>query len=48
MDTIVISMNGQTDLLEVIGAFDARGRFADFLNRWKQKPNQHGNDRNHN
>jgi hypothetical protein len=38
---------GEADLLEVVGALDACGRFADFLHGRQQQSNQDGNDGDH-
>jgi hypothetical protein len=40
-------MNGQADLLEIVGTLDAVGGFADFLDRRQQQSNQDANDGNH-
>jgi hypothetical protein len=39
-------VRGKPDLLEIVLALTPSGRFADFLHRRQEQPDQHGNDRN--
>jgi hypothetical protein len=41
-------MNGQAELLEIIGALGTAGRFTGGLDGREQKRDQYGNDRNDN
>ena len=41
---VVVVVNAQADLLQVVGAIDAAGRFAHLLHRRQQQADQHGDD----
>ena len=43
-----MALNGQADLLEIVLALGAAGRFAGGLDRWQQERYQDANDRDDN
>src|SRR5262249_2301917 len=44
---VVVVVQGQTELLEVIGTLDSGGGLADFLRGRQQESNENGNDGDH-
>src|SRR5262249_33105394 len=44
---VVVEVQGQPDLVEVVAARRALGRFADLLDRRDQQSDQHGDDGDH-
>jgi len=44
---VVVTVEGQADLLEVIAALHSIGRLAHLLHRGQQQADQHANDGNH-
>src|SRR5262249_52840336 len=44
---VVVSVKGEADLLEVVGALDAVGRLADLLHGRQQQRDQHADDGDH-
>src|SRR5439155_21408011 len=45
-EVVVIAVHGEAELLEVVAAFHAVGRLADFLNRRQKQADQDRDDRN--